>query len=287
MTDHDRYKLLMTIQAKINQIEMLRQRGVDLSRAEVFWSWSEKDGQLAEETILVDEEAFFPDWINVIQMEEEEQNEIIDRFNEAYSLLTQDGNTILNTRYPSVQYPMLDEDKNPLDHIYVFYPFPKENGKIGTSELIPLIAQFMPDVTRNQDIIGSKNRRLDDVIIIFLTDVKVTIPGELKQNYGKRIQIVYHDQIYPPTHIMYSKHEKIPLAEANKLLADMDAKRAQMPRLYENELICRYYGWYPNDLIRITRRASGIPTIIRSSIVEAVVVAGDPPFPKVLSKIIY
>ncbi len=278
----------MTIQAKINQIEMVRQRGVDLTRAEVFFSWSEKEGELAEESIPINEEELFPEWVDVTRMNKKDQNSVIRKFKDAYRLETAEGRIILNTRYPSVQYPLLNKRKEPVDHLYVFYPFPKEdNGKIPSSELTSVINQFMPDVTANQKVISSKTERLDDVIIIFLTDVKVKIPGELKENYGKRIQMMYHDQIFPPNHVMYSLHEKIPTTEANRLLAEMDLKRAQMPRLYENEQICRYFGWYPNDVIRITRKASGIPSIIRTSVVEVVVVPGDPPFPKVLSKIIY
>lgn len=288
MANLQRTKVLTTIQAKINQIEMLRQRGVDLSNAEVFYSWPGKDGDVKEEVIVVNEDELFPEWVDLIRMKSKEQDAVIKRFNEVYELVTQEGDTILNTRYPSTQYRAIDRrTKMPLDHLFVFYPTPKKDGKFSSSEFDSIIKQFMPDVENNPKTAGGRHGRLDDVIVILLTDIKVTIPGSFKADYDKRIQVMYHDQIYPPNHVMYSVHQKVPEAEAQQMIAELDVKRSQLPRLYENEQICRYFGWYPNDIIRIYRRASGIPSIIRESVVEIVVVPGDPPFPKTLSKIIY
>lgn len=290
MAQTDRSKLLTTIQAKVNQIEMFRQRGVDLSKAVVFYNRAEKNEDINEETYIINEDELFPEWIDVIRMKPKEQDAIIKKFRQNYSFDSKDGKgkTIsINARYPSRHYPVLDKKtRHPLDHIYAFYPTPNEQNKIPNSEFTSIIQQFYEDVESNQAVLNRHNR-LDDVVIVLLVDNKINIPGDIKADYGKRIQIMYHDQIYPPSHIMYSIHEKVEDDEAIKLLAEIDAKKLQLPRLYENEQICRYYGWYPGDVIRIYRRSSGISSIIREMVVEVTVVPGDPPFPKVLSKIIY
>lgn len=287
MEDVDRAELLMTIQAKINQVEMLRQRGVDVSRATVFYNWENEDGSAEQSILELDEEHIFPEWFDLIRLEPDVQDSVIQSFSQNYTLLTGDGQFILNTKYPSTRYRELDpRTKEPLDHLYVFYPFKNKVGKIPPNDLKSIVTEFYGDVERNIKSIG-RQVVLDDVIVLLLTDNKVTIPSELKQNYGKRIQVMYHDQIYPFTHILHSRHVKLDEKEANEVLNEASVKRAQLPRLYENEPVCRYYGWYPGNIIRIFRKASGIPTFIRQTVTEAVVVSGDPPYPKQHSKIIY
>lgn len=284
-------KRLLQVQAKINQIEMLRRRGVDISRAQNFYEIPEKQRNKDDPQFLVidiNEDELFPEWIDIARTNIDEQKKIIDLFESIYTIvINETDEIILNTRYPGRFYTALDKKTNdPLDHFYVFYPIANKDGKYLRSEFEYIVEQFQYDIEYNVPR-KTHGAKLDDVVIIIISDNKIMIPPDIRKKFGKRIQIMYHDQIYPDNHVLQPRYEKIPIQEANNILLELNIKKTQMPKVYENDQVVKYYGWYPGDLLRVYRKTSGIPTFVRETVSEVYVSPDDPPFPKVLSKIIY
>ncbi|BCU67314.1 DNA-directed RNA polymerase subunit H [Sulfolobales archaeon HS-7] len=58
----------------------------------------------------------------------------------------------------------------------------------------------------------------------------------------------------PLNHVLVPKHEKLPLAEAVKILKELGVKPEELPWIRASDPIARAIGAKPGDIIRITRK---------------------------------
>lgn len=75
------------------------------------------------------------------------------------------------------------------------------------------------------------------------------------------------DLAYNPTqHIYTSKHTKIPKEDVPRLLRELKVRETQLTIFSPNDVIVKYYGWKPGDIIKVEREDDMVSVLCTKSV---------------------
>lgn len=249
-------------ETKHNQVEMLEARGYNIVEVECIMNGSNP-------TIVNEEDDFLNDDTYLDEVD----------FNEVYN--GGKGSRTLSALYTSMDIP--SDPREPVSKIYVHYI--EASGKqVSTSEVDEIIA--MMNTIRN-----SPGEKLEMVIVIATAKFSPASKQLLTKDYDVRIQFWNIGEVHPPNHILQPKHILLPPEKKREILEKMakgptKVNISQLPKIFENDPVVKYYGWKPGNLVKINRPNIGLSTFVDESIYYRLIVPGDTPVPKTLTKFV-
>ena len=248
LTEEDKQNLF---DIKTIQIEMLRDRGFNVKQTLVRWT----DYQSQSFWRIGDEETFIKNF---------------QTFDMLYSRSSQESGISFEEALSSIYEKVTPQGEK--ERTYVFFAPTESDGQMSQKTAEKFI-EFL--------------RRDTATLAILITGriPSATARGSLKEDYGTKIQVFFHDElIYNITrHVLTPKHELLSPDEMKKFYNDMNSipgettKAQNLPRILEGDPVIKYYGWLAGGVVRITRRNIGVATIPSKQFHYSLITPGEIP----------
>lgn len=235
---------------KITQLEMLRDRGYDISQELPLFNYRVSD--------------FATYYENLARAQNTTPKRVLSK---NYYRPVDTTNSII----PNPPNNVPNNVPNEMSMVYVYYPeTPEDRKEFNTSAINEIIALM-------------ESNQIKHIILILETGVGNAALKKLNDYPSLKFEIfLYEDLTYNCTkHFLVPKHTLLTKGETMGMLKRNNLKIMELPKIYLNDPIAKYYGANPGHVFRIVRPALFVPTLIKDQIYYRLVLStnrpNDPP----------